>query len=136
MHDFQKIYERLEELMLNKFSECIDKWNKENADECKFELKHFTNQSMNPGTERFPYFALTTEEKEQGKKDRIIDTINYRFNFEFFYEKDDILAFEKTLCYQHIICEMLNEDDFEYWMNFEVPKLTQKKFELLVHVEW
>ena len=53
-----------------------------------------------------------------------------------FNEKDDVPAFEKTLCYQHIICEMLNEDDFEYWMNFEVPKLTQKKFELLVHVEW
>ena len=136
MRGFLTIYERLEELLLNKLSEYIDRWNKENSDEFKFELKHFTNQNMNPGIERFPYFALTIDEKEQGKKDRIIDTINYKFNFEFFYEKDDVPAFEKTLCYQHIICEMLNEDDFEYWMNFEVPKLTQKKFELLVHVEW
>lgn len=40
---------------------------------------------MNPGIERFPYFALTYIEKEQGKKDRIIDTINYKFNFEFLY---------------------------------------------------
>ena len=136
MHDFQKIYERLEELMLNKLSECIDKWNKENADECKFELKHFTNQSMNPGIEKLPYFGLTFEEKEQAKKDRIIDTINYKFNFEFFYEKDKVPDFEKTLIYEHIIVEMLEEDDFEYWQNFEVPKLTPKKFDLVVHVEW
>ena len=44
---------------------------------------------MNPGIERFPYFALTFIEKEQTKKDRIIDTLNYKFNFEFFYEVDD-----------------------------------------------
>ena len=52
------------------------------------------------------------------------------------YEKDDITAYKKTICYQQIICQMLHEDDFEYWLNFEVPKLTQRKFELLVHVEW
>lgn len=136
MHDFQKIYERFEELMLNKLSEYIDRWNKENSDECKFELKHFTNQSMNPGIEKLPYFCITFEEKEQAKKDRIIDTINYKFNFEFFYEKDKVSDFEKTLIYEHIIVEMLEEDDFEYWQNFEVPKLTPRKFDLVVHVEW
>jgi hypothetical protein len=98
------MYERLVELLLNKLPEYITQWNKENSDLFKFELKPFTNQCMNPGIEKFPYFALTFIEKEQGKKDRIIDTINYKFNFE-------------------------------YWLNFEVPKLTQKKFELLVHVE-
>ena len=51
------------------------------------------------------------------------------------YEKDDIPAYKKTICYQQIICQMLHEDDFEYWLNFEVPKLTQRKFELLVHEE-
>ena len=136
MHDFQKIYERLEELMLNKLSECIDRWNKENSDECKFELNHFTNQSMNPRIEKLPYFGITFEEKQQAKKDRIIDTINYKFNFEFFYEKDKVPDFEKTLIYEHIIVEMLEEDDFEYWQSFEVPKLTPRKFDLVVHVEW
>ena len=29
-----------------------------------------------------------------------------------------------------------HDDDFEYWLKFEVPKLTQKMFELLVNVEW
>ena len=136
MRDFLTMYERLEELLLNKLPEYITQWNKENSDLFKFELKHFTNQCMNPGIEKFPYFSLTFIEKEQGKKDRIIDTINYKFNFEFFYEKDDIPTYEKTICYQQIICQMLHEDDFEYWLNFEVPKLTQRKFELLVHVEW
>ena len=136
MRDFLTLYERLEELLLNKLPEYITQWNKENSDLFKFELKPFTNQCMNPGIEKFPYFALTFIEKEQGKKDRIIDTINYKFNFEFFYEKDNTPAYEKTICYQQIICQMLHEDDFEYWLNFEVPKLTQRKFELLVHVEW
>ena len=91
---------------------------------------------MNPGIEKLPYFGLTFEEKQQAKKDRIIDTINYKFNFEFFYEKDKVPDFEKTLIYEHIIVEMLEEDDFEYWQNFEVPKLTPRKFDLVVHVEW
>ena len=136
MRDFLTMYERLEELLLNKLPEYITQWNKENSDLFKFELQPFTNQCMNPGIEKFPYFVLTFIAKEQGKEDRIIDTINYEFNFEFFYEEDDIPAYEKTICYQQIICQMLHEDDFEYWQNFEVPKLIQRKFELLVHVEW
>ena len=136
MNDFIKMYERLENLLLNKLPEYITKWNKEHPDFYDFELKPFTNRSINPGIEKTPYFALTVDAKEQGKKDRIIDTINYKFNFEFFYAKDDIPAFTKTICYQNIICEMLHDDDFEYWQSIEVPKLTQKKFELLVHVEW
>ena len=82
MRDFLTMYERLEELLLNKLSEYITQWNKENTDLFKFELKPFTNQCMNPGIEKFPYFALTFIEKEQGKKDRIIGTINCKFNFE------------------------------------------------------
>ena len=39
MRGFLTIYERLEELLLNKLSEYIDRWNKENSDEFKFELK-------------------------------------------------------------------------------------------------
>ena len=136
MKDLLKMYERLEELLLNKLPEYITKWNKEHFELYRFELKPFTNQCMNPGIEKFPYFAVTFIEKEQAKKDRIINTLNYRFNFEFFYEKDDIPAFEKTLSYEQLICQMLHEDDFEYWRNFEIPKLTQRKFELLVHVEW
>ena len=136
MKDFLKMYERLEELLLNKLPEYITQWNKENSELYRFELKPFTNQCMNPGIEKFPYFAVTFIEKEQARKDRIIDTLNYRFNFEFFYEKDDIPVFAKTLSYEQLICQMLHEDDFEYWQNFEIPKLTQKKFELLVHVEW
>ena len=136
MRDFEKMYERLEELLLKKLPEYIEKWNKEHADFYRFELKHFTNTCINPGTDKVPYFAMTFSETEQAKKDRIINTINYKFNFEFFYEKDDVPAFTKTICYQNIICEMLHEDDFEYWLNIEVPKLTQKKFELLIHVEW
>ena len=136
MNDFQKIYDRLEELMLNKLPECIVKWNKENADFYRFELKPFTNGSMDPGTNKVPYFAMTFKEAEQAKKDRIINTINYRFDFEFFYEKDNVTDFKKTLLYEHVIEEMLKEDNFEYWQNIEIPKLTPKKFELLVHVEW
>lgn len=136
MRDFLTMYKRLEELLLNKLPEYITQWNKYHPDFYNFELKPFTNQSMIPSMGKIPYFTLTVDEKEQGIKDRIIDTINYKFNFEFFYEKDDIPAFTKTICYQKIICEMLHEDDFEYWLNVEVSKLTQKKFELLVHIEW
>lgn len=136
MHDFQKIYERLEELLINKLPEHIEKWNKDNKDFNRFELKPFTNICMNPGTQKFSYFTITFNEAEQAKKERIINTINYRFNFEFFYEKDKIPDFEKTLIYEHIIVEMLEVDDFEYWQNIAVPKLTTKKFELVIHVEW
>ncbi len=37
MRDFLTIYERLEELLLNKFPEYITQWNKENSDLFKFE---------------------------------------------------------------------------------------------------
>ena len=130
-----KIYERLKELLLNKLPEYITKWNKEYSDEFRFELKPLTNQSLKPGIEKFPYFTLTFDEKEKSEKDRIIENKSYRFNFEFFYEKDDIPVYEKTICYQHIICQMLDEDDSEYWDNYEIPKLTQKKFDLLVHID-
>ncbi len=136
MNDFKKMYDRLEELMLNKLPECIAKWNKENADFYRFELKPFTNGCMDPGTNKVPYFVMTFKEAEQAKKDRIINTINYRFDFEFYYEKDNVTDFKKTLLYEHVIEEMLKEDNFEYWQNIEIPKLTAKKFELLVHVEW
>ncbi len=136
MNDFQKMYNRLEELMLNKLTEYIVKWNKDNSDFFRVELKPFTNDCMNPGTNKVPYFAMTFSEAEQARKDRIINTINYKFNFEFFYEKDDLTDFKKTLLYEHIIEEMLKEDDFEYWQNIEIPKLAPRKFELLIHVEW
>ncbi|MBO4859330.1 MAG: hypothetical protein J5527_12540 [Treponema sp.] len=136
MSDFEKMYERLEELLLKKFPEYIEKWKKENFEFERFELKTFTNICINPGTDKVPYFAMTFSEAEQAKKDRIINNINYKFNFEFFYEKDGIPDFEKTLIYQQIIVEMLSEDDFEYWQNIEITKLTSKKFDLVIHVEW
>lgn len=79
---------------------------------------------------------MTFSEAEQAKKDRVINTINYKFNFEFFYDKDNIPAYEKTLIYEDIVEQLLKDDDFKYWQNIEVSKLTEKKFELLVHMEW
>ena len=136
MRDFEKMYERLEELLLKKLPEYTEKWNKEHADFYRFELKPFTNTCMKPGTDKVPYFTMTFSDAEQAKKDRIINTINYKFNFEFFYEKDNVPAYEKTLIYEDIIEQLLKDDDFEYWQNIEVPKLTQNKFELLINVEW
>ena len=52
------------------------------------------------------------------------------------YITDYVSFIFATLIYEHIIVEMLEEDDFEYWQNIEVPKLTTKKFELMIHVEW
>lgn len=136
MRDFEKMYEKLEELLLKKLPEYIEKWNKDNANFYRFELKPFTNFCLNPGTDKVPYFAMTFSEAEQVKKDRIINTINYKFNFEFFYEKDNVPDYEKTLIYEDIIEQLLKDEEAEYCQNIEVSKLTQKKFELLVHVEW
>ena len=68
MRDFLTMYEKLEELLLNKLPEYITQWNKDHPDFYNFKLKPFTNQSMIPSMGKIHYFTLTADEKEQGKK--------------------------------------------------------------------
>lgn len=135
MQDFLKIYNRLKYLMIEKLPEYIDTWNKEH-EQYQFELKQFTNRTLYKNTELLPCFNMLFEEAEQGKKDRIIGTINYKFSFEFYFEKSKTPDYVKIHQMKQILNEMLNDDDFELWRNFEIVKTTPKRIDFIVHVEW
>ena len=121
--------------MIEKLPEYIDTWNKEH-EQYQFELKQFTNRTLYKNTELLPCFNMLFEEAEQGKKDRIIGTINYKFSFEFYFEKSKTPDYVKITQMKQILNEMLNDDDFELWRNFEIVKTTSKRIDFIVHVEW
>ena len=80
MKNFEPVYQELENLLINKLPEYIEKINKEHND--GIILKPFENKSLEENCIKTPYFSFKLEETEYEEKDRIIENTIYTISLE------------------------------------------------------
>ncbi len=80
MKNFEPVYQELENLLINKLPEYIEKINKEHND--GIILKPFENKSLEENCIKTPSFSFKLEETEYEEKDRIIENTIYTISLE------------------------------------------------------
>lgn len=75
MKNFKPVYKELENLIINKLPDYIEKINKEHND--GIILKPFENKSLEENCIKTPSFPFKLEETEYEEKDRIIEDTIY-----------------------------------------------------------
>ncbi len=80
MNNFETIYKELENLLINKLPENIEKINKEHND--GIILKPFENKTLEENCIKTPSFSFKLEETKYEEKDRIIENTIYTISLE------------------------------------------------------
>ena len=80
MKQFETVYKELENLIIEKLPDCIEKINKEHND--GIILKPFENTRLEENCIKLPYFKFAFEEADYEEKDRIIENTVYEISLE------------------------------------------------------
>lgn len=80
INNFETIYKELENLLINRLPENIEKINKEHND--GIILKPFENKTLEENCIKTPSFSFKLEETEYEEKDRIIENTIYIISLE------------------------------------------------------
>ncbi len=80
MKHFEEVYKELENLMIEKLPDCIEKINKEHND--GIILKQFENTRLEENCIKLPSFKFVLEESKYEEKDRIIENTVYEISLE------------------------------------------------------
>ena len=80
INNFETIYKELENLLINRLPEYIEKINKEHND--GIILKPFENKSLEENYIKTPSFSFKLEETEYEEKDRIIENTIFTISLE------------------------------------------------------
>ena len=123
MKSFEPVYKELEELLIQKLPEYIEKINKEHND--GIILKPFENTSLSENCIKAPSFIFDIEETEYSEKDRIIEntvfTISLEITLQDMTKKTTILFCR----YVEAVINMLNE--CESINLYEISKIVRNK---------
>lgn len=124
MKNFEPVYKELENLIINKFPEYIEKINKEHND--GIILKPFENKSLEENCIKTPSFSFKLEETEYEEKDRIIENTIYTISIELklpqFYENPIIVMWRYIEAIKRMIAE--EATDYKYQiMNLKSNRL-------------
>ena len=108
MKHFETVYKELENLLIKKLPEYIEKTNKKYND--NLIIKPFENTSLEENCIKQPYFKFSIENAEYSEKDRIIENTIFQFSFEI---KIPSIENETTILWRYIeaINKMLIEED-------------------------
>ena len=114
MKNFEPVYKELENLIINKLPEYIEKINKEHND--GIILKQFENKSLEENCIKTPSFSFKLEETEYEEKDRIIENTIYTISIELklpqFYENPIIVMWRYIEAIKRMIAE--EATDYKY----------------------
>lgn len=80
MKNFEPVYQELENLLINKLPEYIEKINKEHND--GIILKAFENTTLEENCINAPSFIFNIEETDYSEKDRIIENTIFSISLE------------------------------------------------------
>ena len=80
MKQFETVYKELENLIIEKLPDCIEKINKEHND--GIILKPFENTRLEENCIKLPSFKFAFEEADYEEKDRIIENTVYEISLE------------------------------------------------------
>lgn len=114
MKNFEPVYKELENLIINKLPEYIEKINKEHND--GIILKPFENKSLEENCIKTPSFSFKLEETEYEEKDWIIENTIYTISIELkqpqFYENPIIVMWRYIEAIKRMIAE--EATDYKY----------------------
>ena len=91
MNSFETTYKELENLLINRLPESIEKINKEHND--GIILKPFHNTSLEENCIKTPSFSFKMEEAEYTEKDRIIENTIYTISLEIKLTPEPIIFY-------------------------------------------
>ena len=114
MKNFEPVYKELENLIINKLPEYIEKINKEHNE--GIILKQFENKSLEENCIKTPSFSFKLKETEYEEKDRISENTIYTISIELklpqFYENPIIVMWRYIEAIKRMIAE--EATDYKY----------------------
>ena len=128
MKSFETVYNELEELLIKKLPEYIEKINKEHNDGLL--LKTFENTSLEENCIKQPSFKLTFTSGEYSEKDRIIENEIYNIQVEilsFEKQQNKIITFWR---YVESLNKMFAEEETQY--DYQIKELKESTLKLQI----
>lgn len=123
MKSLETVYNELEELLIKKLPEYIEKINKQHND--GLILKPFENTSLDENCIKQPSFNITFTDSEYSEKDRIIEntvfTVSLEIKLPSYSENKIILLYR----YVEAVQKMFNEE--EKLNQYEIIKIKENK---------
>lgn len=121
MKHFETVYKELEDLLIKKLPEYIEKINKKYND--NLILKPFENTSLEENCIKQPCFVLTINRGEYSEKDRIIEHETYITKFEIKLPENQKYKVATFWRYVEAINKLFAEEETKYdyevtdWVN-------------------
>lgn len=120
MKTFEAVYNELEELLIKKLPEYIEKINKQHND--GLILKTFENTTLSENCIKTPSFTFDIEESEYSEKDRIIENTIFTITLEIKLQSKKASLFWR---YVESFQNMVNE--YESDNLYEICKIEKNK---------
>lgn len=117
MKHFETVYKELEDLLIRKLPEYIEKTNKKYND--NLILKSFENTSLEENCIKQPCFKITFISGEYSEKDRIIENEVYNAAFEIKLPENQKYKVATFWRYVESIRNLFDEEETTY--NYEIP---------------
>lgn len=120
MKTFEAVYNELEELLIKKLPEYIEKINKQHND--GLILKTFENTTLSENCIKTPSFTFDIEESEYSEKDRIIENTVFTISLEI-----KLQSYKASLFWRYVesLQNMVNE--YESDNLYEICKIEKNK---------
>lgn len=112
MKTFETVYNELENLLIKKLPDYIEKINKEHND--NLIIKPFENTSLEENCIKQPCFKLTFKRGEYSEKDRIIESEIYITKFEMKFPENQKNKIPTFWRYVEALAQMIAEEETVY----------------------
>ena len=128
MKQFETVYKELENLLIKKLPEYIEKINKKYND--NLILKPFENTSLEENCIKQPCFKITFINGEHSEKDRIIENEVYISAFEIKLPENQKYKVATFWRYVEAINKLFDEEETMY--DYEIPDWKDTTIEICV----
>ncbi|WP_022931905.1 hypothetical protein [Treponema bryantii] len=123
MKNFEPVYQELENLLINKLPEYIEKINKEHYD--GIILKAFENTTLDENCINAPSFIFNIEETDYSEKDRIIENTVFSISLEIKLQSHTENRIILLCRYLEAIEKTLSDN--ENWLECKIVNISANK---------
>ena len=123
MKNFEPVYQELENLLINKLPEYIEKINKEHND--GIILKAFENTTLDENCINAPSFIFNIEETDYSEKDRIIENTVFSISLEIKLQSHTENRIILLCRYLEAIEKTLSDN--ENWLECKIVNISANK---------
>lgn len=120
MKSFETVYNELEELLIKKLPEYIEKINKQHND--GLILKTFENTTLSENCIKTPSFTFDIEESEYSEKDRIIENTVFTITLEI-----KLQSYKASLFWRYVESFQNMVNEYESDNLYEICKIEKNK---------